>query len=340
MLISDKLVLKWNNANKKHFTSKGYIFTKNGDGFEINVKDLAPKSSMKVKVKCDSCIENNIDTIYEIMWSQYRENKKDICEECKCIIGKTFGKLTVLNELEERNKYNEKMFLCQCSCENKTIIKVNKCSLITGNTSTCGCGQKEHMKRIGKNRKLNLQGKTFNRLTLIEPTENYSSDGKIIWKCICECGNIAYLSGSKVKRGLIKSCGCIRKAKGKKHFNYNPNLTDEERALKRYGFEYKEWRNDIFERDNYICQCCKKRGGDINAHHIFSYKKYEDLRLQIENGISLCEDCHTEFHQKYGYKDFTPENFQEFFYFKTGKYFNLDILKQIGNELTIEVAVI
>lgn len=84
-------------------------------------------------------------------------------------------------------------------------------------------------------------------------------------------------------------------------------------------FEYKQWINFIFRRDNYICQECKdSKGGNLNAHHIkpFSvilqeflqqypqFSPIEDketlVRLaityepfwNIDNGKTLCERCH------------------------------------------------
>lgn len=51
----------------------------------------------------------------------------------------------------------------------------------------------------------------------------------------------------------------------------------------------------VFERDDYTCQeCGDLAGGNLNAHHILPYKDYRGVEysLNIDNGITLCEDCH------------------------------------------------
>jgi hypothetical protein len=82
--------------------------------------------------------------------------------------------------------------------------------------------------------------------------------------------------------------------------------------LIRHCFEYRQWRSDIFTRDEFTCVLCGKRGGGtLHADHfpktftaIFhenGIKTIEDaLRCQefwnINNGRTLCEKCHREHH--------------------------------------------
>ena len=55
---------------------------------------------------------------------------------------------------------------------------------------------------------------------------------------------------------------------------------------------YKEWRTSVYERDNYTCQECNKRGGKLVADHIKPFCLHPELRLELSNGRTLCEDCH------------------------------------------------
>ncbi|GEN87216.1 HNH endonuclease [Oceanobacillus sojae] len=62
--------------------------------------------------------------------------------------------------------------------------------------------------------------------------------------------------------------------------------------------EYRQWRVNVFERDEYTCQHCHQVGGDLNAHHIKPFAEYEDLRYTVSNGLTLCTDCHKKVHSK------------------------------------------
>jgi hypothetical protein len=61
------------------------------------------------------------------------------------------------------------------------------------------------------------------------------------------------------------------------------------------------WQKRIKERDNYTCvDCGLKERGIINAHHIKSRSKFPELRYNLDNGVSLCPNCHARRHLKKG----------------------------------------
>lgn len=69
-----------------------------------------------------------------------------------------------------------------------------------------------------------------------------------------------------------------------------------QRPTKRYyhlqDAKYKNWRSNVFERDNWTCQTCGKRGCYLEPHHIKGWAKYSELRYELSNGVSLCIECH------------------------------------------------
>jgi len=48
----------------------------------------------------------------------------------------------------------------------------------------------------------------------------------------------------------------------------------------------------VYARDNWTCQECGERGCYIEAHHIKSFINHESLRFDINNGLTLCRECH------------------------------------------------
>lgn len=84
--------------------------------------------------------------------------------------------------------------------------------------------------------------------------------------------------------------------KGSKSYNWKGGITPINKII-RHSFEYKLWIKAVFERDKYTCQWCGNKNGNgktitLNAHHIKSFAKYPELRFAIDNGITLCVECH------------------------------------------------
>lgn len=80
--------MKWNNANKKYYQDKGYVFTKNGDRFYVNIEDLSHTSDVPLKIICDDCGKE-----YEMTCAGYFKGYEKsilnntplehLCDECK-----------------------------------------------------------------------------------------------------------------------------------------------------------------------------------------------------------------------------------------------------------------
>lgn len=72
-------------------------------------------------------------------------------------------------------------------------------------------------------------------------------------------------------------------------------ITDKNKKI-RTSIEFKVWRETIFKRDKFLCQMpeCSNSEKYLQAHHIRKFSDYEDLRLDINNGITLCKDCHNK----------------------------------------------
>lgn len=106
----------------------------------------------------------------------------------KDLTGRTFGEWTVLEYL------GHSTWLCQCSCENKTLRKIKGSQLTSGRTKSCGCKS---------NKFIDITNQVFGDLTALE----YLGDRK--WRCQCSCdpNKIVIANSYDLRTGKTRSCG-------------------------------------------------------------------------------------------------------------------------------------
>jgi len=161
-----------------------------------------------------------------------------------------------------------------------------------------------------------ITGQRFGRLVALRREVRGKGHRKRgYWLCQCDCGNQKWILVSNLTRGLTESCGCLQRERTSKA-NGGANSPHWQGGIARRRDLYKErlrrWRKKIFKRDDYICQCCGKRGGKLHPHHIKSFANHPKLRLDPSNGITLCASCHQKFHAEYGQQHNTPKQLQQF----------------------------
>lgn len=79
--------------------------------------------------------------------------------------------------------------------------------------------------------------------------------------------------------------------KGPNSPHWKGGVTSEHR-LARQSLEGRQWSKAVKERDNYTCQMCGQRGGELHSDHIKSFHAFPDLRWVLSNGRTLCKTCH------------------------------------------------
>lgn len=66
-------------------------------------------------------------------------------------------------------------------------------------------------------------------------------------------------------------------------------------VVERSSPEYRAWRAAVFERDGHTCRRCRATTS-LHAHHIVRWVDAVELRLLVDNGETLCRDCHEKAH--------------------------------------------
>ena len=221
----------------------------------------------------------------------------------------------------------------QCGKEYNTSSKTSKF-----------CGKNCYKKYLDENKKKKVICKyckkeftvylSSNRKFCSKRCSDLINSTKVLKKCKI-CGKEFLIKKSRVNVGCGKYCSNKCKVKGYIGFKHSKETKDKlknckkgswskennpkwnggvstKNSIERGSKKTKLWKKSIFELFNFTCQRCKKRGGDMEAHHILNWSSYEEKRHDINNGILFCKICHKEFHKKYGKENNNIYQIKEF----------------------------
>ncbi|BDR82560.1 HNH endonuclease [Clostridium tetani] len=265
------------------------------------MEKVCKSCGIKLDISCFTKSKNTSDG-YENKCKKCRQEQRkkymNVCETC----GNTF------KTAYKKSKY------CSQKCKpqsKRKRIKV-KCSI---------CGKEKEVTHSRKSLYKDFycsdecKNKGYSKQYSGENSKRYN---QVEIKCEI-CGKVLKRNSYEIIKYAHHYCSEVCKIEGykllfsgKNNPNYNPNKAYEDRIKNRNIEGYKEWIRQVYKRDDYTCQCCgDNKGHNLNAHHILNYSEYKDLRLDINNGITLCKKCHKHFHDTYGYKYNTKEQLIE-----------------------------
>lgn len=105
-----------------------------------------------------------------------------------------------------------------------------------------------------------LRGKRFGKLIVLEDSGERKRRN-IVWKCICDCGNITMVKADNLKTGKTKSCGCFRRDIAKK-------------KMYKHGESYGDLRSRLYETwTNMKTRCCNSNNK--------AYKSYGKREITV-----------------------------------------------------------
>lgn len=173
---------------------------------ELTVIDKIENHSIKnnrifIRWKCKCSCGNIIETTSSQLISGH-------VKSCGCLkykkidmTGVHLHRLTFLYP-DINNKLN---WICKCDCEN--IVSVNVANVKRGLTKSCGC---LHSEITSERLTIDLAGKHFGKLIVIERDKTKPKSQGVYWKCKCDCGNEVSVISHSLKEGTTTSCGCYK----------------------------------------------------------------------------------------------------------------------------------
>lgn len=308
---------------------------------EVNINDIPKHSKIKIEVICDYCG----DIFYESVENYHIAHfiiPKDCCNNCikHKILESKQAKYNSINPVEiskinetnvgRNKKYKLNDVIEQCTSKDYTIISevpnipcvkdriILKCNLHNQEFETSINGLMNDVDncpicsgiKIG-----NINSKSD--ISMVKKLCN-KKDYLLLTDIIHTCDDtVEYICNKHKEYGIQttslyglqhfeNNCSMCKRKRGENHYNWQGGKSAQRDTIKN-SIKYKFWVKSVFERDEYTCTHCGKTGSEVklNAHHIENFSSNPDKRFDVDNGITLCEQCHLptykgSFHSIYG----------------------------------------
>ena len=140
-----------------------------------------------------------------------------------------------------------------------------------------------------------LTGQRFGRLLVVAPTNKRTKNRRVIFECVCDCGNTCYAVGQSLLSGAKQSCGCLQK-----ELASNGNKTHGQTHSRLYGI----W-SGMKTRCNNENEKIYKRYGALGVTVCEEWNRFEPFyKWAMNNGYT---DCLT-LDRKDNNKGYSPDN--------------------------------
>ena len=116
------------------------------------------------------------------------------------VSGQNYGRWTVLDEWIAADNGTKK-WLCRCDCGTERYVLER--SLVYGGSKSCGCLRRE---RAAETSFVDLTGKEFGELTVLQQIDNQSRKRGRLWLCRCSCGSEYTVLGTLLTNGYRQHC--------------------------------------------------------------------------------------------------------------------------------------
>lgn len=127
--------------------------------------------------------------------------------DIKELVGTVYNNFKIIDYKRENRR---SLLLVECPhCHNRKWMRKEQIEI----AKSCGC---LNYKTFFKAQ--NIKGERFGNLTVLEPTNRRDkNNGSVVWRCVCDCGSLKEATEADLKRGAVRSCGCIARKFSRKN---------------------------------------------------------------------------------------------------------------------------